>query len=470
MKIFKKLVFVFCLFTVGISASAQTPAFPGACGGGGFASGGRGGKVLFVTSLADDNSEGTLRWAVNQKEPRTILFKVSGIIPLTKTLTIKEPNLTIAGQSAPGDGICIKNHDVFIAADNVIIRFIRFRLGNEILHNESDAVGGRDCKNVIIDHCSMSWSIDECASFYTNEDFTLQWCIVSESLNNAGHAKGPHGYGGIWGGKNASFHHNLIAHNLSRNPRFNGWRREGLKYNTSIDEERVDFRNNVIYDWGDNSSYGGENGKYNIVGNYFKYGPATKPSVRFRITHVDMDSHPEMVSPGYGQYFIKKNFVYGCPECKKDNWECVSLAEGVDRQLCKAIHPFECTPIIEQPVEIAFKKVLQFAGASFRRDAVDKRIVNETQKGKATYKGSISGRPGIIDSQNDVGGWPVYRSTQPYPDSNQDGIPDGWLEKNYPGKFATDINEEGYTYLEVYLNSLVEKITKSEYSNALSKK
>ena len=470
MKIFNKLVLVCFLCMVGVFTSAQIPAFPGACGGGMFASGGRGGRVLYVTSLADDNSEGTLRWAVSQKGPRTILFKVSGIISLEKTLNIKEPNLTIAGQSAPGDGICIKNHGVFIAADNVIIRFIRFRLGNELIHNESDAVGGRNCKNVIIDHCSMSWSIDECASFYSNENFTLQWCIVSESLNNAGHAKGAHGYGGIWGGKNASFHHNLIAHNVSRNPRFNGWKREGLKYNTSIDEERVDFRNNVIFNWGDNSSYGGENGKYNIVGNYFKYGPATKPSARFRITQIDMDSHPEMVSPGFGQYFIEKNFVYNCPECMEDNWECVSYAEGVDKQLCKVTQPFECTPVIEQPVEIAYKKVLQFAGASFKRDAVDKRIAKETFKGKVTYKGSISGRPGIIDSQNDVGGWPVYRSNQPYPDSNQDGIPDGWLEKKHPGKSATDFNEEGYTYLEVYLNSLVEKITQSEYAGALSNK
>ena len=180
-----------------------------------------------------------------------------------------------------------------------------------------------------------------------------------------------------------------------------------------------------------------------------------------------------IICPIHGEFMQTPNSHLqgqGCPECKKDNWECVSYAEGVNKQLCKATHPFECTPIIEQSAEVAFKKVLQFAGASFRRDAVDKRIVKETQKGKATYKGSINGRPGIIDSQNDVGGWPVYRSTEPYPDTNQDGIPDGWLEKNYPGKFATDINEEGYTYLEVYLNSLVEKITQSEYAGALSNK
>lgn len=468
MNIFNKLVLFCFVCLVGGFASAQVTAFPGACGGGMYASGGRGGKVLYVTSLADDGTEGTLRWAVNQKGPRTILFKVSGIIPLTNTLTIKEPNLTIAGQSAPGDGICIKDHDVFVAADNVIIRFIRFRLGKEIPKNESDAFGGRNSRDVIVDHCSMSWSIDEVVSFYTNKNFTLQWCIVSESLNNAGHSKGAHGYGGIWGGENASFHHNLIAHNLSRNPRFNGWKREGLKYSTSIDEERVDFRNNVIYDWGENSSYGGENGHFNIVGNYFKSGPGTRPSVKFRITQIDMDAHPELVEPGYGQYFIEKNFMFDCPDCQVDNWKCVSYADGVDRQNCKVSKPFECTPIIEQPVQIAYQKVLEFAGASLKRDAVDKRIVKETKQGKDTYQGSISGRPGIIDSQNDVGGWPIYRSTQAKPDSNQDGIPDGWLEKNDPSKSATDLNEEGYSYLEVYLNSLVKNITQSEYAGSIS--
>ena len=301
----KKILLLLALFPVLMMS--QTPAFPGAGGGGMYTTGGRGGKVLYVTSLADDGSVGTLRWALNQTGARTILFKVSGVIILKSRLNISKGDVTIAGQTAPGDGICLRNYEMQISAGNVIVRFMRFRLGNEILANESDAIWGRYQNNIIIDHCSMSWSIDECASFYSNNNFTLQWCYVTESLNNAGHSKGAHGYGGLWGGKNASFHHNLIAHHVSRNPRFNGWKRSGLSYENPQDEERVDFRNNVIYNWGDNSSYGGEAlGKYNIVNNYFKYGPATKSSIRYKITQVDKDGSATY-APGHGSYFIKDN-------------------------------------------------------------------------------------------------------------------------------------------------------------------
>lgn len=462
----KNLLFVFSAIFF-INVNSQTPAFPGAGGGGMYTTGGRGGKVLYVTSLADDGTVGTLRWALNQKVPRTVIFKISGIIELSSKISIKNGNLTIAGQTAPGDGICIKDHEVFVEADNVIIRYIRFRLGNRDLENESDAFGGRNCRNLMIDHCSMSWSIDEVASFYSNENFTLQWCIVAESLNNSGHSKGIHGYGGIWGGKNASFHHNLIAHNLSRNPRFNGWKRSGLKYSNSQDEERVDFRNNVIYNWGDNGSYGGESaGKYNIVGNYFKYGPGTKTSKKYNITQVDIDDAPSLFPPGYGKYYITDNYVFESPKSTQNNWNNVVTAKGVNKDSCKVNEPFQFIPIVQHTAKIAFEKVLAFSGASLSRDTVDKRIAYETRTGTATYKGSVSGRLGLIDSPTDVGGWPVYKSQTAPTDTDNDGIPDGWLDTNYPGKTANNLNEAGYTYLELYLNSLVQCITLNQNAGA----
>jgi len=455
-----KLLLLLALLPV--FAVAQTPAFPGAGGGGMYTTGGRGGQVLYVTSLADDGSAGTLRWALNQTGPRTILFKVSGIITLNSRLNITRGDVTIAGQTAPGDGICLRNYEMQISASNVIVRFMRFRLGDEIITNESDAIWGRYQNNVIIDHCSMSWSIDECASFYSNNNFTLQWCYITESLNNAGHSKGAHGYAGLWGGKNASFHHNLIAHHISRNPRFNGWKRSGLSYVNPQDEERVDFRNNVIYNWGNNSSYGGEAlGKYNIVNNYFKYGPATNSGVRYKITQVDRDGS-STYAPGHGYYYIRDNYVFGSTAITDNNWSGVTYASGVNQAAARVNEPFAYLPIAEHTAEVAFDKVLNYAGASLVRDVIDARITEEVRNGTATYSGSVTNRPGIIDKPSDVGGWPVYQSATAPVDSDNDGIPDGWLAANYPGKKSTDLNEEGYTYLEVYLNSLVAHIVTAQ--------
>ncbi len=452
---------------------AQTPAFPGAEGGGMYTTGGRGGKVIYVTSLEDTNTQGTLRWAIGQSGARTIIFKVSGIIALKSRLSISKGDLTIAGQTAPGDGICIKDYEMVIDANNVIIRYLRFRLGdqNKSIDYQPDAFWGRYRKNIIIDHCSMSWSVDECASFYSNEDFTMQWCIIAEAMNKSYHEKDAHGYGGLWGGKNASFHHNMLAHHNSRNPRFNGWKRSGLSYTNPLDEERVDYRNNVVYNWGDNSSYGGEAlGKYNIVANYYKYGPGTKSTIRSKINQIDIDADKVNYAPGYGKYYITENFVYGNTTVTNDNWNSsgVTYASGVDKNICKATKPFASTPISQHTAVVSFEKGLTYAGASLSRDTVDKRIVNEARIGTATYSGSKTGKKGIIDSQQDVGGWPVYISLPAPTDSDNDGIPDGWLNENYPGKTATEKNQEGYTYLEIYLNNLVTSITEAELQDAVS--
>jgi pectate lyase len=454
----RNFYFLIFLFSISQFTTAQTPAFPGAEGGGMYSSGGRGGKVFYVTSLEDSKTPGTLRWAIGKTGARTILFKVSGIIELKSELKINKGDVTIAGQSAPGDGICIKGFPVIVDADNVIVRFIRFRMG-DINNIQDDAFKGNNCKNLIVDHCSMSWSTDECASFYSNENFSMQYCIVSESLRNSVHKKGTHGYGGIWGGKNASFHHNLIAHHDSRNPRFNGLRRSGLKYTSSVDEECVDFRNNVIFNWGSHSSYGGESGLYNIIGNYFKAGPSTKKSVRSRITNVDMDIDSTKCPPGYGKYFIDKNYVFGFKDVTADNWMGVQIDKTINKDSCKAVVPFKSASVATHSASKAYKKVLAIAGASLVRDGVDKRVVGEVKSGKATYKGSVDGLSGLIDSQNDVGGWPEYKTAPALTDSNEDGIPDGWLEKKFKGKAATDVDKSGYTYLEIYLNSLVKPIT-----------
>ncbi|MCL2098415.1 MAG: pectate lyase [Bacteroidales bacterium] len=461
---------------ITIAGTTVTPpvtvtAFPGAEGFGCMTTGGRGGTVYYVTTLEDNNSgnaatnEGSLRWAIGRPGPRTIIFKVAGIIELQSKLNITGGSLTIAGQTAPGDGICIKNYTVENQADNVIIRYIRFRMGDEKA-TADDALWGRNRRNIIIDHCSLSWCTDECGSFYDNENFTLQWCILSESLRISVHDKGAHGYGGIWGGRKASFHHNLLAHHDSRNPRFCGSR-----YSNRESEELVDFRNNVIYNWGANSGYAGEGGRYNMVNNYYKPAAGSANNTRIFQPYPDDGSNAQQAGV-WGKFYVAGNFMTSSTAVTNDNWQGIHPnPSSKDKEELKSTVEFEKGEIATQTAHEAYISVLAEAGASLKRDAIDVRVINEVSNGLAPIRayytlnptlrpiGVSATRAGMIDSQTDVGGWDTYTfnpaDVPVY--SVPDGIPLSWLQTNGlqvgdGPKFAPN----GYTNLENYLNSLVE--------------
>lgn len=447
-------------------------AFPGADGAGKYTTGGAGGAVYTVTSLADDGSEGTLRWAIGKKGPRTIVFAVSGIIELQKPLRINNGDLTIAGQTAPGDGICLKNYTFSVQADNVIVRFIRSRMGADIKQKGDDAMNGTKAhKNIIIDHCSMSWCTDECATFYDNTNFTLQWCIISESLANSIHEKGAHGYGGIWGGQPATFHHNLLAHHTNRTPRLCGSRYTGKPEN-----EKVELFNNVIYNYGSDGAYAGEGGSYNFINNYYKPGPlsATKSSFKRLFTAYADNGKNNNAAGVHGVFYFKGNYMDPtCPKLNDKQKEAlykVNMDNSYGLVIKKEFAP-EDEVLSKKPFDIAehtslqsakkaYKDVLQFAGASYRRDVVDQRIVEETKKGTYTYEGSHGSTNGMIDQPSDVGGWPEYKPETTPIDTDGDGMPDEWEKKNNLNpNDASDgakytLSPE-YTNLEVYMNGLV---------------
>lgn len=420
-------------------AKEDKVAFPGAEGFGKYTTGGRGGQILIVENLNDSGS-GSLRAAIEEGYPRTILFNISGTIELKSKIKVEHGNLTIAGQSAPGDGICLKNYNFSIKANNVILRYLRFRMGDEKLQQD-DGLSVIGQKNVMIDHCSFSWGTDEVATAYDNENFTLQWCIISESLNRSVHQKGEHGYGSIWGGKGASFHHNLLVHHKSRLPRFCG-----ARYHNVPQDEIVDYRNNVIYNWRSNNSYGGEEGNHNIVNNYYLPGPATSTSKKSRLLNP--------YAP-YGRFYVAGNILHGNEDVTKNNHKGV-VADHPESYLVST--PISVVDIASETAEEAYEKVLAMAGASIKRDIVDQRIISETKNGTAVY--GVRG-DGIIDSQNQVGGWPTLQTYGIKPDLDKDGMPDKWeeargLNPNDGKDHALKNLHDHYTNIEIYLNELVD--------------
>lgn len=427
------------LFLFLFISYSQQLAFPTAEGYGKYTTGGRGGVVYEVTNL-NESGEGSLRAAIEAEGPRTVVFRVSGTI--TGNYSIKNGNITIAGQTAPGDGICIKGN-LSTSADDIIIRYIRVRWDPSM--GEQDGIGGRYQKNIIFDHVSASWSTDETLTLYHNEYTTVQWCVISQACPKG--TTDEHRFGGIWGNNYGTWHHNLIAHNASRNPRW----ASGCGFN--------DYRNNVIYNWEYASSYGGEahqkgdrrkppikHSTINMVANYYKPGPATESKVRERIvgpSSRDGDADA-------GKWWVSDNFMDGSPSVTADNWKGVTQTSAA----YTLKEPWPAMTIAQQTAEEAYKDVLKEAGCSFpTRDRVDADIIEDVQKGTAKY-----GKKGIIDKPSDVGGWPELKSKPAPTDTDHDGMPDKWEKKNgLDPENADDRNKvasDGYTMLEKYLNSI----------------
>jgi hypothetical protein len=456
-----RIAFLVCASFFLQQVTAQQIAFPGAEGFGKYATGGRGGKVTFVTNLNDDGA-GSLRNALEQfpGEPLTIIFKVSGIIELQSKIQIKRSNVTIAGQTAPGDGICLKNQSLILNGaaakgnhGNIIIRFIRSRPGG----TDKKGLYGYDmenCHDVIVDHCSFSWANEECAAMYDTKNISVQWCIVSEGLYEAGHAKGHRSYGGVWGGQYSSFHHNLIAHQNSRAVRFNGARAHDTM-------AVIDYRNNVIYNWGNpNACYGGEVNiaggvsQINIVNNYYKPGPATPSELKF--VHASFDATK---TKGVAEWYLNGNIMEGDKRMTKKNFTGLDLQESGEMDQSKSNTAFAiAVPIAEQTAAAAYEAVLQYCGAVLpKRDAVDTRVINETKTGTATGKG-VFGKAGIIDAPLATNAWGEFKSATAPADTDEDGMPDEWEKKNgLNSNDAADRNKtgtDGFTMLEKYLNEL----------------
>ncbi|HEV7747148.1 MAG TPA: hypothetical protein VGO56_19290 [Pyrinomonadaceae bacterium] len=436
-----------CLFTFayslglagGPSAFGQgearsVPSFPGAAGFGATTPGGRGGRVIFVTNL-NDSGPGSFRAACEAEGPRIVIFRVSGLITLAQPIVIKNAFITIAGQTAPGDGICLRNYTFIIATHDVVVRYLRSRLG-DLSGQEADSITlVAGAQNVVLDHCSATWSVDEALSLAGNvSNVTVQWCLIAEGLNHSKHTKGAHGYGSLSRANGAvSWHHNLWAHNNARNPRL------GDNYGRPP-YPTFDVRNNVIYNYGEIAS-GLTQGVLNVnyVGNYIRPGPNSKASTPIRVG-----------GPSDLNFYIRDNVFEGNSLLTKDNAQFFDpvMIDG-KRQVQTMAEPFNAPPVNTIPARRAYRAVLRSVGASLpRRDAVDLRIIQEVR----LHKGSI------IDTQEQVGGWPVLKSTVAPVDSDNDGMPDSWershrLNPHDPADGATDSDKDGYSNLDEYLNN-----------------
>ncbi|MFT3825389.1 MAG: pectate lyase [Chitinophagaceae bacterium] len=446
-------------------ANAQPIAFPGAEGFGKYTTGGRGGKVAIVSTLEDDGP-GSLRAALQTKGPRTVVFAISGTIHLASKLVIPA-NTTIAGQSAPGDGICLADYPVGFGGNNIIVRYIRIRMGDRFQNKgmvdgggADDAFGGTRRNNIIIDHCSLSWSTDEVFSIYAGDSTTLQWNMISEPLNYSYHfEKGDkdfehHGYGAIWGGRHLSAHHNLFAHCNSRTPRFDGIR--------NCPEENVDYRNNVIYNWGGNNVYAGEGGTYNIVNNYYRYGPSTGSKMRFQMLN-PYDKAPEIP---FGKFYVEGNYIDGSNDVSKDNWKGVRIGTKeteVPASQVKLDKPFSSTEIALQSAQDAYEAVLKNVGAVLpKRDTLDERIIKNVKDRTGGFIDVQGGYPHGTAYEQTVNAWPALRSLPALADTDKDGMPDDWekkngLDPNNASDATTYSLDKQYTNIEVYLNGLVGK-------------
>lgn len=480
--------------------SARILAFPTAEGFGKYTTGGRGGKVVKVTSLADDGSEGTLRWAFAQYpgHPLTIMFDVSGEIALASELRVQRSDWTLAGQSAPGDGIVITHNKVnFGGSQNFIVRNMRFRIGQKSLAGvvlAENACAAENCSNFIFDHCSFGWSVEENMNTADSHFLTVQYCMVHEGLYNAGHTKGARGYGCQWGGSPATYHHNLLAHNKSRSCRFNGARGEDHVV-------FMEYVNNVNYNYGDKGGcYGGENTapissynglnsahECNFMNNYYKMGPASNATV---VVYVNSSYAREgATSWAPAQWYVNGNVAHGRNRYTQDNWSAMTaetyklteiraserivperayykytLAGAVGNYLPERymLDDFESG-------EDAFNTVVDRAG-TVNRDKVETRVAEDARQGKATYGGSGAGKTsGIIDTENDAEGFFAYSGDYSVAsDTDGDGMPDDWertmgLDPEVPDQNRT--NSDGYTALEVYLNSLMGEDMDSDFSS-----